>query len=142
MDWLYDILPIERFADIFSMEIGFGEKLVFTELNFWLFFILVLVIFSFLHKNKLARSVFLTVVSLYVYFKTSGLFLLVLLLSIIINYFFGRSIYAARSQLRSKWIIAFSAIFNLLILGYFKYAIFFTESFNEVFNTIGTPVFS
>ena len=135
MDWLNDILPIERFTDIFSMEIGFGNKLVFTEFNFWLFFILVLVIFSFLHKNKLARSVFLTIVSLYVYFKTSGLFLLVLLISIIVNYFFGRSIYAARSQLRSKWIIAFSAIFNLLILGYFKYAIFFTESFNELFQT-------
>jgi D-alanyl-lipoteichoic acid acyltransferase DltB (MBOAT superfamily) len=135
MDWLNDILPIERLTDIFSTEIGFGNKLVFTEFNFWIFFILVLVIFSFLHKNKLARSVFLTIVSLYVYFKTSGLFLLVLLISIIVNYFFGRSIYAARSQLRSKWIIAFSAIFNLLILGYFKYAIFFTESFNELFHT-------
>lgn len=135
MDWLNNILPLERFADIFSMDIGYGEKLVFTEFNFWLFFILVLAIFSFLHKNKLARSVFLSVVSLYVYFKTSGLFLVILLLSIVVNYFFGRRIYAARSELGRKWIIAFSAIFNLLILGYFKYAIFFTESFNEVFNT-------
>lgn len=135
MDWLYNIFPIERFTDIFSTEIGYGNKLVFTEFNFWLFFILVLVIFSFLRKNKLARSVFLTIVSLYIYFKTSGLFLLVLLISIIVNYFFGRRIFAARSDLRRKWIIAFSAIFNLLILGYFKYAIFFTESFNEVFHT-------
>lgn len=135
MDWLNNIFPFDRFADIFSMEIGVGNKLVFTEFNFWLFFILVLVIFSFLHKNKLARSVFLTIVSLYVYFKTSGLFLVVLLVSIIINYFFGRRIFTARSDLRRKWIIAFSAIFNLLILGYFKYAIFFTESFNEVFHT-------
>ncbi|PHR32436.1 MAG: membrane-bound O-acyltransferase family protein [Fluviicola sp.] len=135
MDWFYNIFPIERFTDIFSTEIGYGNKLVFTEFNFWLFFILVLVIFSFLRKNKLARSVFLTIVSLYIYFKTSGLFLLVLLISIIVNYFFGRRIFAARSDLRRKWIIAFSAIFNLLILGYFKYAIFFTESFNEVFHT-------
>lgn len=135
MDWFYNIFPIERFTDIFSTEIGYGNKLVFTEFNFWLFFILVLVIFSFLRKNKLARSVFLTIISLYIYFKTSGLFLLVLLISIIVNYFFGRRIFAARSDLRRKWIIAFSAIFNLLILGYFKYAIFFTESFNEVFHT-------
>lgn len=135
MDWLNNIFPMEKFADIFSMDIGFGEKLVFTEFNFWLFFILVLVIFSFLHKNKLARSVFLSIVSLYIYFKTSGLFLLILLLSIAVNYIFGRRIFNARSDLRRKWIIAFSAIFNLLILGYFKYAIFFTESFNEVFHT-------
>ncbi len=135
MDWINNIFPIERFADIFSSEIGFGNKLVFTEFNFWLFFILVLVVFSFLHKNKLARSVFLSIISLYIYFKTSGLFLLILLLSIAVNYLFGRRIFNARSDLRRKWIIAFSAIFNLLLLGYFKYAIFFTESFNEVFHT-------
>ena len=135
MDWINNIFPIERFADIFSSEIGFGNKLVFTEFNFWLFFILVLVVFSFLHKNKLARSVFLSIISLYIYFKTSGLFLLILLLSIAVNYLFGRRIFNSRSDLRRKWIIAFSAIFNLLLLGYFKYAIFFTESFNEVFHT-------
>ncbi len=135
MDWLSDFFPVEKFIDIFSTDIGFGEKLVFTEFNFWLFFILVMVIFSMLHKNIVARSVFLSVVSLYIYFKTSGLFLLILLLSIGVNYIFGRRIFNARSDLRRKWIIAFSAIFNILILGYFKYAIFFTESFNAMFHT-------
>lgn len=135
MDWLFNFFPFEKFKDIFSTDIGFGEKLVFTEFNFWLFFILVLVVFSFLHKNKMARSVFLSIVSLYIYFKTSGLFLLILLLSIAVNYFFGRRIFAAKTDRRKKWIVAFSAIFNVLLLGYFKYAIFFTESFNELFHT-------
>ena len=124
-----------RFSTIFSSEIGDGSSLVFTKLDFWLFFLLVMVVFSFLHKKKLVRSIFLTVVSCFFFFKTSGLYVLLLLISVAVNYFLGKRIYVARSELRSKWIIAFSAIFNLLILGYFKYAYFFTESFNEMFQT-------
>ena len=124
-----------RFSTIFSAEIGDGSSLVFTKLDFWLFFLLVMVVFSFLHKKKLVRSIFLTVVSCFFFFKTSGLYVLLLLISVAVNYFLGKRIYVARSELRSKWIIAFSAIFNLLILGYFKYAYFFTESFNEMFQT-------
>jgi len=124
-----------RFVSIFSSEIGDGSSLVFTKLDFWIFFLLVMVVFSFLHKQKLVRSIFLTVVSCFFFFKTSGLYVLLLLLSISVNYYLGRRIFVARSELRSKWIIAFSVIFNLLILGYFKYAYFFTESFNEMFHT-------
>src|SRR5690606_34418356 len=41
--------------------------------------------------------------------------------------------------LRKKWIIAFSATINLLILGYFKYTYFFTDSFNTMFGTEFKP---
>jgi D-alanyl-lipoteichoic acid acyltransferase DltB (MBOAT superfamily) len=34
-----------------------------------------------------------------------------------------------------KWLIAGSVLFNLLLLGYFKYAYFFTDSFNQLFQT-------
>lgn len=128
-------LPLERLYRIFSGEVGDGSILVFTKLDFWLFFLLVMIVFSFLNQRKIVRSFFLTAVSVFFFFKTSGLYVLLLLLSVTVNYFMGKRIYKARSALRSKWIIAFSAIFNLLILGYFKYAYFFTASFNEMFHT-------
>lgn len=128
-------LPLERLHRIFSGEVGDGSILVFTKLDFWLFFLLVMIVFSFLNQRKIVRSFFLTAVSVFFFFKTSGLYVLLLLLSVTVNYFMGKRIYKARSALRSKWIIAFSAIFNLLILGYFKYAYFFTASFNEMFHT-------
>src|SRR5690606_18229177 len=121
--------------NIFSFEVGDGSSLVFTKLDFWLFFLLVMVFFSFLHKNKLVRSIFLTAVSIFFFYKTSGLYVLLLLISVSVNYFLGKRIFKSPSNLRRKWIIAFSAIFNLLILGYFKYAYFFTDSFNEMFGT-------
>jgi alginate O-acetyltransferase complex protein AlgI len=120
---------------MFSLEVGDGSSLIFTKLDFWMFFLLVMIVFSFLHKNKLVRSIYLTAISCFFFYKTSGLYVLLLGISITVNYFMGRQIFKAPSDLRRKWIIAFSAIFNLLILGYFKYAYFFTDSFNEMFHT-------
>lgn len=135
MEQLLSYLPLDRLHRIFSGEVGDGSILVFTKLDFWLFFLLVMIVFSFLNQRKLVRSIFLTAVSVFFFYKTSGLYVVLLLLSIWVNYFLGKRIYHARSSLGSKWIIAFSAIFNLLILGYFKYAYFFTASFNDMFHT-------
>lgn len=126
---------MERLLSIFSWEVGDGSSLVFTKLDFWIFFLLVMILFSFLHKNRIVRSIFLTAVSIFFFFKTSGLYVLLLAISVSFNYFLGNAIYSSQKELRRKWIIAISAIFNVLILGYFKYAYFFTDSFNALFDT-------
>jgi alginate O-acetyltransferase complex protein AlgI len=126
---------MERLYSIFSPQVGDGTTLVFTKLDFWIFFLLVMVLFSFLHKQKLVRSIFLTAVSVFFFYKTSGLYVLLLGLSVLVNYLLGRKIFNADSDRKRKTIIAISAIFNLLILGYFKYAYFFADSFNAMFHT-------
>ena len=126
---------MERLLDIFSFNVGDGSSLVFTKLDFWLFFLAVMVIFSFIHSKRLVRSIFLTAVSVFFFYKTSGLYMILLAISVTVNYFLGRRIYNSESNLNRKLIIATSAIFNLLILGYFKYAYFFTDSFNDMFGT-------
>ena len=124
---------MERLIQAFS----FNEKepLIFTQLDFWLFFLAVMIIFSAIHRNYLVRSIFLTAVSLFFYFKTSGLYVMMLGLSLVVNYLLGDAIFKSKSDKGKKWIIATSAIFNLSLLGYFKYAYFFTESFNAMFHT-------
>lgn len=133
-DWQLGEL-FTRFSTIFSSEIGEGSSLVFTKLDFWLFFILAMAVFSFLHKHIITRSIFLTGISLFFFYKTSGLYMLLLLISVTVNYLLGNRIFKAEKAVTKKWIIAISAIFNLLILGYFKYAYFFTDSFNQMFQT-------
>ncbi len=124
---------MERLIQAFS----FNEKepLIFTQLDFWLFFLAVMIIFSAIHKNYLVRSIFLTAVSLFFYFKTSGLYVMMLGISLVVNYLLGDAIFKSKSNKGKKWIIATSAIFNLSLLGYFKYAYFFTDSFNAMFHT-------
>jgi hypothetical protein len=62
---------MERLIQLFSFDEA--QPLIFTQLDFWIFFLIVLSIFSFIQKHKLTRSIFLFVVSLFFYFKTSGL---------------------------------------------------------------------
>ena len=80
------------------------------------------------NQKMLLRSIFLTLISLFFFYKTSGLYMLLLVISVAVNYGLGNKIFKSQSDSRRKWIIAISAIFNLLILGYFKYAYFFTDS--------------
>lgn len=124
---------MERLLQLFSFDEA--TPLIFTQLDFWIFFLVVMSIFSFIHKHTLTRSIFLFVVSLFFYFKTSGLLVLLLSSSIIINYFIGRGLGVTCSERRKKVFVTLSVLFNLLTLGYFKYAYFFTESFNEMFHT-------
>lgn len=122
-----------RFDDLFTFDEN--HPLIFTQLDFWIFFLLVLAIFSYIHKYKLTRSIFLFVASLFFYFKTSGLLVLLLFSSIVINYFIGKGVWNTNSQIKKKGFVTLSVLFNVLTLGYFKYAYFFTESFNKMFHT-------
>jgi D-alanyl-lipoteichoic acid acyltransferase DltB (MBOAT superfamily) len=124
---------MNRLYDIFA----FNEQkpLIFTQLDFWLFFIAVMILFSFTHKNYLIRSFYLTVVSLFFYFKTSGLYVILLGVSLVVNYFLGKGIHVAPTDRRKKLFIVLSVLFNVLTLAYFKYAYFFTDSFNALFQT-------
>lgn len=124
---------MERIYTVFS----FNEQrpLIFTQLDFWLFFIFVMVVFSFLHKKLLVRSIFLSVVSIFFYYKTSGIYALLLIFSLFINYFFGNGIAKAKTTNSKKIQLSCAVLFNVLTLAYFKYAYFFTDSFNKLFQT-------
>ena len=124
---------MDRIYHIFS----FNElkPLIFTQLDFWLFFIFVMLVFSFLHKKLLARSIFLSVVSIFFYYKTSGIYVTLLIVSLFANYFLGNRIEKAKTNSSRNIQLTSAILFNLLTLGYFKYAYFFTESFNNMFHT-------
>lgn len=124
---------MDRIYHIFS----FNElkPLIFTQLDFWLFFIFLMLVFSFLHKKLLTRSIFLSVVSIFFYYKTSGIYVTLLIVSLFANYFLGNGIEKAKTNSSRNIQLTSAILFNLLTLGYFKYAYFFTESFNKMFHT-------
>lgn len=126
---------MDRIYRIFSINPDNVANLSFTKLDFWLFFIVILFLFSFLHKNKTVRSIYLTAISLFFYYKTSGLSVLILGFSLLFNYSLGNVIYKAESKVGRKLVVMLAVLVNVLILAYFKYAYFFTESFNAMFHT-------
>ena len=123
---------MERLLDVFSLN---PIDLTFSRLDFWLFFLVVMIFFSFLHKNKLVRSIYLTAISLFFYYKTSGLSVFILVFALGSNYSIGHLIASRTKQTSRKTILTLGVILNILVLSYFKYAYFFTTSFNEFFHT-------
>lgn len=106
--------------------------MLFTQLFFWAFFFLVLFFYSFVYKVNKLRTIYLLAVSLFFYFKTSGIFVILLLFTICSDYFWGKRIHKSSSVSHKKFFLSVSVILNLSLLCYFKYSYFFTESFNQV----------
>lgn len=123
---------MQRIIDLFSLQ---KLDLTFSKLDFWIFFLIVMILFSLLHKNKVMRSIYLVAVSLFFYFKTSGLSVSILVFTLIVNYLIGLSIGASKKDWNKKIVLGFGVILNIAVLSYFKYAYFFTNSFNELFHT-------
>lgn len=132
-DWTHWFFSIENIKNLFVYNED--TPLIFTQFFFWGFFAVVLLIYSIIHKKRGIRNAFLFFVSLFFYYKTSGLFISILLFSTLSDYIIGHLIYGSGSQLKKQLWVALSVCINLFVLCYFKYAYFFTESFNEFFHT-------
>ena len=99
--------------------------LIFTRLYFWVFFLVVLLLYSIVYKRKIARNTYLWLVSLFFYYKTGGLFLFILVFSTVVDYFIGLAIYYTRRKAGKKAWLALSLIITLSVLAFFKYDTFF-----------------
>lgn len=124
---------MNRLIDIFSFSEDF--PLIFTQADFWIFFAVIYFLYAIIYSKKNLRSAYLFAISLLFYYKTSGLFIGILLFSTVNDFFLGKAIYYSKSIIVKKLLVTVSVIINLSTLCYFKYAYFFTESYNTLFNT-------
>lgn len=111
------------------------STIFFTEVSFWIFFTVVYGIFTIVHKKYSLRTLFLLIVSIFFYFKTSGMFFLLMLFSITNDFFVAKAIHKSDKANKRKLLIIYSVILNLGLLSFFKYAYFFTDSYNQIFHT-------
>ncbi|MCD6556697.1 MAG: MBOAT family protein, partial [Bacteroidales bacterium] len=116
------------------------HPLIFTRLWFWLFFAVIYAGYSIIYKKEKPRNAYLFIVSLFFYYKTSGIFFLLLIFSTIVDFFIGKAVYHSDKNLKRKLLVALSVSVNLSVLIYYKYSAFFTESFNYLFGIHLEPV--
>ena len=109
-----------------------SHPLLFTQFHFWVFFAFVFALFSLLKNKVLLRNTFLFFVSLFFYYKTSGLFILILVFITLYNYLAGRWLHTRKKNSSRNFALALSVIVNLSILCYFKYAYFLTDVVNDL----------
>ena len=124
---------IDFFKNFFTFESA--HPLTFVRIDFWIFFALVYAVFVLIYKRKHVRNLFLLLASFYFYYKASGLFVLLLVFSTVTDFYLGHYIYNQQEERRRKIGVTISVCVNLLVLSYFKYAYFFTDTYNALFHT-------
>lgn len=133
-----------------------NSPLLFTQFYFWAFFALVYAVFAIIMEARPLRrrvtdpiaqpsrtrlhmrNVFLMATSWFFYYKTSGIFLLILLFVTLSDWLIAQQIHRNQQQHREIkariWLII-SVVIDLGLLCYFKYAYFFTNMVNDLFGT-------
>lgn len=115
------------------------EPLLFsTGLFLWLFMFFISG-FYLLRKKKDAKLVYVILFSLYFYYKCSGIYFFLLILSTVVDYSLANLIYQADSQQKKKAWLIFSLVLNLGLLGYFKYTNFLYEIFCNLLHSNFSP---
>ena len=106
----------------------------FNSLHFLIFFLISIIIGNILKKTW--QKVFLLIGSIYFYTYTNTYFIALLVLSTVIDYFAALAIdNKNRTEKQRKIFLSISVFFNLLILGYFKYAYLTTDIINQIFGS-------
>ncbi|MCT7653075.1 MBOAT family O-acyltransferase [Aliarcobacter butzleri] len=113
--------------------------MLFNSYEFIFIFLPVMFVVYFYLNGKrliLGAKIWLVVGSLFFYSYWNVIYLPLILLSIFVNYGVGLSLVNhEKIRISSKTILSFGIVFNLGLLGYFKYTDFFLDNFNGIFGT-------
>lgn len=103
------------------------EPLMFNSFLFMFLFALVLTVYASIYRNALSRTLFLLAFSLFFYYKSSGMFVLLLLGTLVMVYILTWMMSGCEGKWRKGFLIG-NIVVVLGVLAYFKYANFFYEN--------------
>lgn len=115
--------------------------MVFSSLFFLCVFLPINIFLYYAVNNNTYKNAVLIVSSLAFYAWGEPIWISVLVLSALFNYFIGVSIERSRGSRKGKGILVLAVAVNLFVLGFFKYFGFITESINTLLG-ISVPVIS
>lgn len=104
---------------------------VFSGIPF-LFYFLPVVLIVYFAVPKFLKNAVLLLSSLFFYAWGEPRYVILMILSVVVNYILGILIEKTRKTSMAKVLLAVSAVFSLGLLGYFKYADFFIENFSKI----------
>ena len=112
----------------------------FNSLEFLFIFLPVAIILALIPGNKL-RNIILLLLS-FIFYAWSGVSAsLILIISIVLNYFSGIIIYKNEGKKSAKKIMIVAVIANILLLAYFKYFTFLLTNIYDLEVLIGSSTF-
>ncbi len=115
--------------------------MLFNSLEFFVFLPVVFLLYWFVVHKNLKLQNFLVLVASYVFYGWWDYrFLSLIALSTVVDYFIGIGIHESDNKKIRKRLLFLSALFNLGLLGFFKYYNFFVDSWIDLLASIGYTV--
>ena len=110
-----------------------SSPLIFSSGLFLYLFVAFLLGYRLLRNTMTLRILYVVAFSLYFYYKSSGLYFVLLLLAATYDYVIGYSLYLTKNRTMRRLLVAMSVAINLGMLGYFKYTNFLVDISNQLF---------
>ena len=110
-----------------------SSPLIFSSGLFLFLFAGFMLVYSMFRRAPMARIVYVILFSLYFYYKSSGIYFLLLIFAATSDYWIAKGIHAARSTRAKRWLVVLSVAVNLGMLAYFKYTNFLIDIANQMF---------
>ena len=115
--------------------------MLFNTVDFAVFFPIVLALYWTLFRRSVTfQNIFLVVVSYIFYSFWDWRFLSLIFLSSLVDFSVGNLLGSTDSKSKRKALLVVSLVFNLGLLGVFKYFNFFVETFVDTFALFGTSL--
>ncbi|MCD8386575.1 MAG: MBOAT family protein [Bacteroidales bacterium] len=106
--------------------------MLFSSGMFWALFLIFLPIFALIRQRLWQMLGFVVAFSFYFYYKSSGMFFLMLAGTSLVDWLLSRAIVTTDQRWKKRLCVGLSLTLSLGILGYFKYANFFLWNWNQM----------
>ncbi len=121
------MFPFSIHSILEQLTFNAKEPLIFTSGLFLYLFLCFMLVYATLQKEHRAKIIFVTLFSLYFYYKSSGEYFLLLLLTTLVDFSLASFMHRTKEPFDRKLLMLCSVVFNLGVLLYFKYTNFFYE---------------
>ena len=112
--------------------------MLFNSLEYFLFLPIVFCLYWFVFQKNLKIQNLLLLISSYVFYGWwDWRFLSLIFLSTLVDYFVGLKIHSSGEKKTKRFYLWVSILFNLGLLGFFKYFNFFIDSWIDLLSTFG-----
>lgn len=130
------VFDADKLLNLFSYNVK--EPLLFNSGLFLFLFLAFMLLYGLLQHHVIARTIYITVFSIYFYYKSSGWYFLLMIAAAVLAHFLAIKIYKTRNQKHRKFLLIISLVIFLGLLAYFKYTNFFIDIINN-FSTQKIP---
>jgi D-alanyl-lipoteichoic acid acyltransferase DltB (MBOAT superfamily) len=106
--------------------------LIFSSGLFLFLFAVFAFFYSAMRREVMLRIFYVICFSLYFYYKSSGIYFLLLIFTSVVDFAIGKRMALQTNKTKRKLLVTLSLLTNLGMLGYFKYTNFFIGLWNDL----------